>query len=217
MLFGCLHQPSTLVIFTVSWLQPLTRLAWLREGSSIYAVADGLVRMVQGAGGDWGFLIAIEHRLNPHQYITSVYGHCGADVLVAPGQTVKAGQRIATQGLSCSVENGGYGSHLHFGVGNGPFRRPMGMAAGDKINLSLPDGKTEAATILSIVYSDTKKNAAGWPGLAVIVRKADGSALKADIPEQDAQKEISWLQAYVKNCRGWLNPQLLLPKLVEGK
>jgi murein DD-endopeptidase MepM/ murein hydrolase activator NlpD len=191
--------------------------AWFREGCSIYAIADGLVRMVQGAGGDWGFLVVIEHRLSDGQYLTSVYGHCAADVLVRPGQKVKAGQRIATQGLSCSVENGGYGSHLHFGIGHGPFRRPMGMAVGDKVNLSMPDGSTQAAPVVRIIYSDKNKNSLGMPMLAIIVKKPDGMGQIAEIPEQQLQQEVSWLQAYVKNCRGWLNPQALLPFLVEGK
>ncbi len=190
--------------------------AWFREGCSFYAVADGLVRMVQGAGGDWGFLVVIEHRLGDHQYMTSVYGHCADDVLVRPGQTVKAGQRIATQGLSCSVENGGYGSHLHFGLGNGPYRRPAGLAIGDSVNLKMPDGKTHRAPVLRLVYSKTKKNSFGWPALAIIVRKPDGGTRMVDIPEQPVGREISWFRAYIKNCRGWLNPQVTLPKLVDG-
>jgi murein DD-endopeptidase MepM/ murein hydrolase activator NlpD len=188
---------------------------WFREGCSVYAVADGLVRMVQGGGGDWGFLVAVEHRLPDGRYLTSTYGHCGWDVLVRVGQVVKAGQRIATQGLSCSVENGGYGAHLHFGLGDGPFRRPAGMATGDVVNLAPGDGETNKAPVLRLVYSATRKNSFGWPKTAFVIRDDDGTERTLDVPEQPIQRELSWLQAYVKGCRGWLNPQAVLPELVE--
>lgn len=185
---------------------------WFREGCSVYAIADGVVRMVQGAGGDFGFLIVIEHRLPDGQYLTSVYGHCAKDVFVHESQVVKAGQRIATQGLSCGIENGGYGSHLHFGLGNGPFRRPPGMELGDTV---LDQNKNEMP-VLRLGYSQTKKNSAGLPALALVLRKPDGSELNIDgFRDFPTQQEIRWLRPYVKGCRGWLNPQTELPKLVE--
>lgn len=187
--------------------------AWFRDGCGIYAIADGVVRMVQGAGGDWGFLIAIEHRLPDGRYLTSVYGHCGFDVLVRAGDVVTCGQRIASQGLSCSVENGGYGGHLHFGLGDGPFRRPPGMAVGDQVNLDFGEGRKEQTPVLRIVYGQ-KTNSHGWPMCAFVVAMPDGKERTLEVPEQPAQKEVSWFQAYVKNCRGWLNPQVELPKLV---
>jgi hypothetical protein len=128
---------------------------------------------------------------------------------------VKAGQRIATQGLSCSVENGGYGAHLHFGLGDGPFRRPAGMTTGDVVNLELGDGKTTKAPVQRLVYSATRKNSFGWPQTAFVIRKDDGTERTLDVPEQPLQRELSWFQAYVKGCRGWLNPQTVLPELVE--
>lgn len=191
--------------------------AWFREGCSVYAIADGIVRMVQGAGGDWGFLVAIEHRLADGRYVTSVYGHCAFDLLVRAGDRVKGGQRIATQGLSCAIENGGYGSHLHFGLGDGPFRRPAGMAVGDLVNLDLGGGKTAKATVLRLLYASGGKNALGWPLTAFQVRAPDGAERTVDVPEQPLAKEVGWFQAYVKDCRGWLDPQKLLPEWVEGK
>jgi len=189
--------------------------AWFREGSSMYAIADGLVRMVQGAGGDWGFLVVIEHRLPTGRYMVSVYGHLAFDVLVRAGDVVKAGQRIGTQGLSTSVENGGYGSHLHFGLGDGPFRRPAGIAAGESVNLDLGGGKKVRAPVLRLVYAKEKKNSYGWPLTAMVIRRPDGTEQIAEIPAQSIAQEIRWFQAYVKNCRGWLNPQKALPDLVE--
>ena len=43
---------------------------------------------------------------------------------------------------------------------------------------------------------------------------SDGTEQLAEIPEQPIGKEIGWFQAYVRNCRGWLNPQKVLPELV---
>ena len=189
--------------------------AWFREGSSLYAVTDGLVRMVQGAGGDWGFLVAIEHRLPGGRYLMAVYGHMAFDVLVRPGDVVKAGQKIGTQGLSTSIENGGYGSHLHFGLGDGPFRRPAGAYRGAKVNLDFGGGKTVPSPIVSLVYAKEKKNSHGWPLTAMVIRRPDGTHQLAEIPEQPIAKEIAWFQAYVRSCRGWLNPQAALPDLVR--
>jgi murein DD-endopeptidase MepM/ murein hydrolase activator NlpD len=172
--------------------------------------------MVQGAGGDWGFLVAIEHRLEDGRYLTSTYGHLAFDILVKPGDVVKAGQRIGTLGLSTSVENGGYGAHIHFGLGDGPFRRPAGVAAGSFVNLKLDDGQTVKAPIARLIYAEGKKNSHGFPLTAMVIRRPDGKEHVAEIPAQPLAKELGWFQAYVANCRGWVNPQKLLPKLVEG-
>jgi murein DD-endopeptidase MepM/ murein hydrolase activator NlpD len=188
--------------------------AWFRDGCSVYAISDGIVRMVQGAGGDWGFLVAIEHRLPDGRYMVSTYGHLAFDLLVRAGDVVKAGQRIATLGLSTSVENGGYGAHIHFGLGDGPFRRPAGIAAGEAVNMKLENGKFVRAPITRLVYAKEKKNSFGWPLTAMVVRRPDGSEQVTEIPEQPIAREIGWFQAYVRNCRGWLNPQKVLPQLV---
>jgi murein DD-endopeptidase MepM/ murein hydrolase activator NlpD len=188
--------------------------AWFREGSAMYAVADGVVRMVQGAGGDWGFLVAIEHRRPDGRYLVSVYGHLAFDVLVRAGDIVKAGRRIGTQGLSTSVENGGYGAHLHFGLGDGPFRRPAGVAAGETVTLDL-GGRQVRAPVLGLVYAKENKNGNGWPLTAMVVRRPDGTEHVAEVPAQPLAQELGWFQAYVKGCRGWLDPQKTLPELVE--
>jgi murein DD-endopeptidase MepM/ murein hydrolase activator NlpD len=189
---------------------------WFREGTSYFAVADGIVRMVQGAGGDWGFLVAIEHRLADGSYLTSVYGHAAFDVQVRAGEIVRCGQRIATMGLSCSLENGGYGAHLHFGFGAGPFRRPAGLAAGDFANLQDEQGNAQKTEVLRLVYAAEKKGQHGWPLTAFVVRLPSGEEKTIEVPEQPVGREIGWFQAYVKDCRGWRDPQTLLPELVEG-
>jgi hypothetical protein len=190
--------------------------AWFREGCSYYAIGDGVVRMVQGAGGDWGFLVAIEHHLADGRWITAVYGHSAFDVLVHPGDTVKAGQRIATQALSCSVENGGYGSHIHFGLGDGPFWRRSKLATGDVIEFP-HGGRRVSGPVLRLCYAKDEKNSYGRPCTAAICKAPDGAEEEVVFPQEEPQAEVSWLQAYIKDCRGWLNPQTVLPDLVEPK
>ncbi|MFH1228577.1 MAG: HEAT repeat domain-containing protein [Planctomycetota bacterium] len=199
--------------------------AWFREGCSYYAIADGIVRMVQGAGGDWGFLIVLEHRLPDGSYIVSLYGHCAWDILVRAGDMVKSGQKIATQGLSCSIENGGYGSHIHFGIGDGPFRRSKKYFKGDAIELQVrpedslskgdDNGAKVSGTIVRFGYSKDKNNSNGWPMVTAIIKGKDGKEVEMPLPAETIQDEISWLQAYVAECKGWLNPETFLPEHVE--
>lgn len=190
--------------------------AWFRDGCSYYAIADGVVRMVQGAGGDWGFLVAIEHRLADGRMLTSVYGHAGFDILVKPGDVVRCGQKVATQGLSCSVENGGYGAHLHFGLGDGPFRRPVGLARGELVDLDLGDGKKGKARVIRTGYAAEGRNRYGFPLTTITVVLPSGEERTQEVPEQELGRELGWFQAYVKDCRGWLDPQTVLPALVRG-
>jgi murein DD-endopeptidase MepM/ murein hydrolase activator NlpD len=94
---------------------------WFLEGSTIYAVADGVVRMIR-SGGDWGGLIVVEHMDEKGEKLNGLNGHCGMWVFVKPGEAVKAGQPIGQMALSFSPENGGHGAHDHFGMFTGPFQ-----------------------------------------------------------------------------------------------
>ncbi|MHC4469767.1 MAG: hypothetical protein ACYS99_02285 [Planctomycetota bacterium] len=47
-----------------------------------------------------------------------------------------------------------------------------------------------------------------------MIQRPDGTEQVMEIPEQPIAEEIRWFQAYVRNCRGWLNPQKALPDLV---
>ncbi len=92
--------------------------AWFRDGASVHAIAGGIVRIIHHSP-DWGFLIVIEHRLKDDKYLCSVYGHLSKEIYIKAGDRVKKGDKIGTIGLSYSVENGGYGAHLHFGISKG--------------------------------------------------------------------------------------------------
>jgi murein DD-endopeptidase MepM/ murein hydrolase activator NlpD len=185
-------------------------MAWFREGASMYAIANGIVRMEQGAGGDWGFLIALEHRLPNGEYVMSVYGHAGFDLLVKPGDVVKKGQAIATVGMSCAVENGGYGAHLHFGISQGPFRRPRDQRKGGFVNLNV-DGKKQRGEIVRLAYDPSRKDPKyGFPALGLVVRFPDGAERLLPAPQQDIATQVSWLKGYVPDCVGWHDPRTFI-------
>jgi murein DD-endopeptidase MepM/ murein hydrolase activator NlpD len=93
---------------------------WFLEGSSIYAIADGVVRMVK-SGGDWGGLIVLEYLTEDRKKIVGLNGHCGMWVFAKPGEAVKRGQVVGVMALSFSPENGGHGAHDHFGMFTGAF------------------------------------------------------------------------------------------------
>jgi murein DD-endopeptidase MepM/ murein hydrolase activator NlpD len=93
---------------------------WFLEGSGIYAIGDGVVRLVQH-GGDWGGLIVVEHNIKGGLTVNALNGHCGMWLFVEAGRPVKKGQLLGVMGLGFSPENGGHGAHDHFGMFAGAF------------------------------------------------------------------------------------------------
>lgn len=77
------------------------------NGTTIYAVADGVVTYAQFNNGGYGNLVKISHGNGVETY----YAHC-SKLYVSEGQTVKAGTAIAAVGST------GYstGNHLHFEI-----------------------------------------------------------------------------------------------------
>jgi murein DD-endopeptidase MepM/ murein hydrolase activator NlpD len=94
--------------------------AWFLEGSTVYAIGDGIVRWIR-SGGDWGGLVVVEYLTEKGEKVVGLNGHCGMWVFVKPGERVAKGQAIAQIGLSFSPENGGHGAHDHFGMYEGAF------------------------------------------------------------------------------------------------
>lgn len=93
-------------------------------GTPIYAYADGVVSLA-GAASGFGSWVVIEHDIDG-EHITTVYGHMfPEDIMVSPGQPVKAGQTIAKEGYNGSVSPPGPGgAHLHFEVRKGTIGGP---------------------------------------------------------------------------------------------
>jgi len=80
------------------------------EGSAVRAAADGTVYTVY-ADDSLGMTVVIRHA---DGYVTT-YACLAEEVAVAPGDTVKAGQKIGCAGTSALLESA-IGCHVHFSV-----------------------------------------------------------------------------------------------------
>ena len=79
-------------------------------GTAVLAAADGTVYTVY-EDETMGHTVVIRHQ---DGYVTC-YASLGEDVVVAPGDTVKLGQKIGTVGNSALLESA-LGDHIHFSV-----------------------------------------------------------------------------------------------------
>lgn len=100
------------------------------QGSPVLSIADGIVATAANGGSPYGSHVAVKHTVNGEHY-TSVYGHViGASITVKVGDTVKAGQQIAsvgTEGLSTAP-------HIHLTLTRGDYSpsasEPFGTGGG---------------------------------------------------------------------------------------
>jgi hypothetical protein len=93
---------------------------WHQPGAPVRAVLAGTVRVARPALPSWGGLVVVEHD-GPDGPVCSLYGHLGLLLAVAEGDRITAGQLLGTLGRSMSPENGGYGTHRHLGLRQGPY------------------------------------------------------------------------------------------------
>jgi hypothetical protein len=93
---------------------------WHRELRTIVSIGSGRVCRVAYVPS-WGHILAIEHRLGDGTQVCSLYGHTSPFIYVKLGDAVACGQKIAAIGRADSIENGGYGAHLHFGIHTGAY------------------------------------------------------------------------------------------------
>lgn len=90
----------------------------LGAGAPVYAVADGTVKEARERS-QFGLVVLIEHTIDGDKKV-SLYGHLDpTELWVTPGQKVKAGDVIGV--LGTSENNGGWPSHIHFGIHNQPY------------------------------------------------------------------------------------------------
>jgi len=86
-------------------------------GTPVFAPIGGIVHSVHDSAGpqDYGPVILLRHSTGDTDFFT-LYGHLSRESLamVAPGQSVVAGQQIAS--LGAPEVNGGWTPHLHFQV-----------------------------------------------------------------------------------------------------
>lgn len=79
-------------------------------GTPVLSMADGVVATSAAGTSLYGSHVAVKHKINGSEY-TSVYGHIiGSSIKVKKGDTVKAGQQIASVGS----EGMSTAPHLHF-------------------------------------------------------------------------------------------------------
>ncbi|MDP2587245.1 MAG: cell wall-binding repeat-containing protein [bacterium] len=90
-------------------------------GTPVFAPANGTVELAMDMnGGGWGGIVLIENTNQAGDTVVSLHGHLDfATVQVSEGQAVERGQLIGYLGDTST--NGGWISHLHFGIRNGPF------------------------------------------------------------------------------------------------
>lgn len=76
------------------------------NGTSIKAALSGIVELAEKSGDDYGNYVIVNHG-----GFKTLYAHC-EDLLVANGQSVRAGEKIATVGSTGRST----GPHLHFEI-----------------------------------------------------------------------------------------------------
>ncbi len=105
--------------------------AWQADHRTVVTIADGCVRRVSHVQS-WGYIVIVEHRLPGGTFVCSLYAHLAPSICVKPGDIVKRGRKIGSVGRSHTWENGGYWSHLHFGIHSGPYlsSHPVGTTLG---------------------------------------------------------------------------------------
>lgn len=94
------------------------------DGSPVYAVADGVVRWVNGftSAGDYHVIIvsgtSTDKKGNLTDPWTALYGHLSSKVLVSRDSKVRAGQQIGTL---FNYTDDTDKPHLHFGIRKGDY------------------------------------------------------------------------------------------------
>ena len=166
--------------------------AWQKDHETVVAIGDGIVRQVDLGRKSWGGLVIVEHADAAGGRFCSLYGHLGPLVCVHPGQAVRQGQKLGVVGISYSHANGGYLSHLHFGIHRSAFLLPDRVGA--KVELPGLPGETLPATVTA-VHEET-----------VDARFADGQV-------RPVARRANWTGGYLQpdefNSKGhaWVDPQ----------
>jgi murein DD-endopeptidase MepM/ murein hydrolase activator NlpD len=168
--------------------------AWLLDNRTVVAIGDGAVRRVSHVQS-WGYLVIVEHRLPADRFACSLYAHLAPSICVKPGDIVKKGQKIGSVGRSHTWENGGYWSHLHFGIHSGPYldSHPVGR----KLSYTLSNGDEVEGRIIK----------RGDPFATVKV------TYKGESVTFEVKQEASWICGYISRGywksgdHGWVDPQ----------
>jgi len=165
------------------------------EQGTVVSIGDGVVRLVYLGAPSWGGLVILEHVGPDGKRFCSLYGHLGPLVCVRVGDKVQKGQKIGSLGRSYTWANGGYHTHLHFGIHEGGFSNHYGV--GDAVRLRVNGGMT-TARVVAVTRS-----------FATVAVKGTGRKLR--IPSNR-----HWITGYVRpeRCKsgnhGWVDPQAFI-------
>lgn len=152
-------------------------------GTPVLSMADGVVAGSFAGSSLYGSHVAIKHKINGKEY-TTLYGHVqGPSIKVKTGDTVKAGQQVASVGM----EGMSTAAHLHFVLTVGdysPAKSEPGMSGGGAGNTIDPQsfltskGAGEAAG--GIDGGDFSGGVTDESGILCEEGGDDGSALGGD-------------------------------------
>ncbi|MHC4915107.1 MAG: peptidoglycan DD-metalloendopeptidase family protein, partial [Planctomycetota bacterium] len=179
--------------------------AWQADHRTVVAIGDGCVRRVSHVES-WGYIVIVEHRLPDGKFACSLYAHLAPSICVKPGDILKKGAKIGSVGRSHTWENGGYWSHLHFGIHEGPYLS------------SHPVGRTLDYTLSNGVEVE-----------GVVVKRGDPFATvkvshKGESVTFEVKQDADWICGYVSTDywkagkHGWRDPQKFIrARLKEAK
>jgi murein DD-endopeptidase MepM/ murein hydrolase activator NlpD len=179
-------------------------MAWQADQRTVVAIADGCVRRVSHVQS-WGYIVIVEHKLPDGKFVCSLYAHLAPSICVKPGDIVKKGAKIGSVGRSHTWENGGYWSHLHFGIHEGPYLS------------SHPVGRKLSYTLSNGVEVEGKITKRGDPFATVKVLHK-GKSVSFDV-----KQEADWICGYINidywkaGQHGWLTPQKFIRERLTPK
>jgi murein DD-endopeptidase MepM/ murein hydrolase activator NlpD len=178
--------------------------AWFKDGRTVVAIGDGVVRKVSHSPS-WGHIVIVEHRLpGKDSWCCSLYAHLSPAIGVSPGEVVRRGQRLGSTGRSRSWENGGYWSHLHFGIHGGPYLDSH--PAGEAQEYTLSDGTQVAGKVVAAAERTS----------SVRVEHM-GESVTFDVA-----RECGWVCGYTGKANfkagqgGWVDPQKFIRERLEA-
>lgn len=207
------------------WVHTGADVGWWQVREPVFAIADGIVRLSTGpifkrpknvdqtvpaSQMPWGNLVVVEHRIGPAQYITSVYGHLGADRRVDVGDRVKVGQPLGTIGRKHHRINGGYDPHLHFGIRKGRNGEPGSVFLNAENGWNGPPVRITEVNERQIVLECETPLSAGWQltrgARRWPLRFVDGRATTSSSLLWDWQRPEFMIEGYAPTIQGWLDP-----------
>lgn len=187
------------------------------DGSTIRAIADGVVTMIRDPrGGSSGYL-GIRHVIDGEVIYSGYYHMWKASAFVKEGQRVKQGQKIAVVGSSGPST----APHLHFEIwkkgfySNGGYQvNPIAYMSSKGVDL-----KKDAYLVYKIAnptsctyYSTTNQTLMSAP--TYNSTKVASVTVNQSLSSKAGDQSGNWVRVSVKGKTGWLNRNSVSPSKV---